>query len=223
MLEVVTYNNSMDILSQLQKELGNERIKQFPKDQILLYQGDIPSEVYILHSGIIKIFDIDDQGNEKILHIVAAPAILPLAFFSHNDHEIKWFYTTITECSIQITPQEQLRQALAKNGTLATTFMAWFSREVHEVLVRLSSLSKTQAYAKIAAALTFLAVRHSTIKRGSWRRVTFPVSHQLLGDLTGITRERATITMKQFQDEGIIRSPQLTVLEINFKKLMALS
>jgi CRP-like cAMP-binding protein len=93
------------------------------------------------------------------------------------------------------------------------------TKEMHELFVRLDSLNKTTAYDKLAAALKFLAVHHSEQRRNNWRRVNFAVSHQLLADMTGITRESASITMKQFQDEKIVRSPKLGILEIQFQKL----
>jgi hypothetical protein len=38
--------------------------------------------------------------------------------------------------------------------------------------------------------------------------------------MTGITRESATLVMKQLQDEKITRSPRLGILEINFERLI---
>ncbi|MEO5949753.1 MAG: cyclic nucleotide-binding domain-containing protein, partial [Candidatus Saccharimonas sp.] len=61
----------------LQRALRDARVKQVPSGQILFYEDDIPQEVYILKEGIVKIYDIDDQGNEKILHLVKAPAVIP--------------------------------------------------------------------------------------------------------------------------------------------------
>lgn len=97
--------------------------------------------------------------------------------------------------------------------------MNWFSNEMHDVLVRLSSLGKTNARDKLLAALRMLQKRHSTNRRGHWWRVHFTVNHQLLADMTGITRESAALTMKELQNEKIIRNPSLAILEINAKAL----
>lgn len=95
-----------------------------------------------------------------------------------------------------------------------------FSSDVHKLLVRLSSLSKTSARDKVIAALSFLVSTHSTEKRAQWWQVNFPVSHQLIADICGITRETAAIMMKELHDEKIIRNPKVTVLEINKKMLL---
>lgn len=203
----------------LGRALQNARCKHILKNQVLLYEGDVPFDVMVIKSGIVKVHDIDDQGNEKVLHLLKSPAVFPFAFFTGSDVATRWYYTALTDCEIYSMPQAELRGQFAENPELAQYLMSWFSREVHEILTRLSSLSKTLARDKIAAALKFLALWHSVERRSGWRRVTFPVSHQLLADMTGITRESATLTMKEFQEEHAIRTPRATILEINQAKL----
>ena len=90
-------------------------------------------------------------------------------------------------------------------------------------MVRLSALGKTKAQDKLVATLWFLARWHAEDRRGDWCRVNFPVNHQLLADITGITRERAAVVMKELQDNKITRSPRLTILEINKERLKNLA
>lgn len=203
----------------LQEALADTRCKQVPKNQILLYEGDVTADVMIIKSGIIKMHDIDAQGNEKVLHLLKSPAIFPFAFFTGGDVATRWYYTALTDCEIYSMPKAKVRNLFANNPELATYLINWFSSEVHEILTRLSSLGKTLARDKLLAALTFLATQHSTARRSGWMRVNFPVSHQLLADMTGITRESAALIMKELQGEHITRSPRTTILEINQAKL----
>ncbi len=55
----------------------NLRRKRLPRGQTLLYQNDLMSNIFILTKGVIKIYDIDDDGNEKILHLLSAYGVLP--------------------------------------------------------------------------------------------------------------------------------------------------
>jgi CRP-like cAMP-binding protein len=214
------YNVVMELMPEsLAKVLGNARRKQVLKNQVLLYQGDVSPDVMVIKSGIVKVHDIDAQGNEKILHLLKNPAVFPLAFFTGGDSPTRWYYTALTDCEIYTMPKTKLRELLAHDPELSVYLMNWFSREVHEILTRLSSLSKTLARDKVIAALRFLAVLHSVERRSGWKRVTFPVSHQLLADMTGITRESATLTLKELQAEQTIRNPRITILEINYTKL----
>lgn len=208
-----------DMPPPLQKLLRSARQKHFPKGQIILYEGDIPSEVYVIKDGAVKLYDIDDQGNEKILHIVKSPALLPFAFFSGGTEPIRWFYTALTDCDAYVLSEPKLLHNLQTDGTLAVALINSFSNDVHELLTRLSSLEKTNARGKLTAALKFLAARHAKARRSGWWRVHFPVSHQLMADMSGITRESTAVVMKDLQDEKIVRSPRITILEINRQKL----
>ncbi len=201
----------------------DSRDKHFPKGQIILYQGDTPPEVMALKTGIVKVYDIDEQGNEKILHLLKPWGILPLAFFSGNNRPVRWFYAALTDCDVAVLPVEMLTTEMQSNSELALHLMHWFSREVHELLVRLSSMGKTNTRDKLVAALKFLAVNHATQRHSGWWRVTFPINQQLLADLTGMTRESAATAIKTLQDEKLVRHPRLTILEINLDGLVQAS
>jgi CRP/FNR family transcriptional regulator len=203
----------------LQKALESARLKKVPPGQIILYEGDRPQEAFVVKSGIVKLYDIDNQGNEKLLHLVRTPAVIPFAFFSGMRDPLHWFYATLTTCELYVISMQTLQDMARKDGVLAEVLGNEFSADVHELLVRLSSLSKTNARDKVIAALKFLVSSHSSERRNNWWRVNFPVSHQLIADLCGITRETAAITMKELQTEKIIRNPRVTVLEIRQDKL----
>lgn len=206
----------------IQQLISEAKLRNYPKGQIILYEGDVPSDFYILKKGIVKVYDIDDQGNEKILHLIKPPSMFPMIFFMGGNDQNRSFYTTVTDCEIYVLSQSVAQERVKQDNELARYMMHAFAREVHEVLVRLSSLEKTTTYDKLCAALKFLAVHHSEEHKTGWRRVTFPISHQILADMIGVTRESTTMVMKDFQEAKVVRNPKLTVLEINFKKLIEL-
>ncbi len=203
----------------LQKKIKTARIKEIPKGQIIFYEGDSPVEVFIIKEGIVKIYNIDDDGNEKILHLVSSPAVIPFTFFTGKNKPTQWFYSALTDCDLYLIPRSQLQKIEKENPEISVFLMNWFSKEVHELLARLDSLGKTHVADKLKAALKFLASRHSKERRSGWSRVVFPVNHQLLADMIGMTRESTTTAMKELADQKIIRNPKLTILEIDAKKL----
>lgn len=206
----------------LQHALRSARVKQVPSGQIILYEGDTPQDVFILKTGIVKLYDIDNQGSEKILHIVKPPAIIPFAFFSGMHDPLRWFYMTLTDCELYTLPFRELQTMTRADSNLSELLTNHFSDDVHELLVRLNSLSKTNAQDKVAAVLWFLMEHHSTERRAAWWRVNFPVNHQLIADLCGITRESTSIVMKELLDKRVIRVPKQTTLEINREKLSSM-
>lgn len=196
--------------------------RHYPKGQIILYEGEVPSDLYIIKAGVVKVYDIDAQGNEKIVHLLKTPAMFPMVFFVGEDDRTHFFYTTVTDAEIYIVPKDIVDREMKQSAELAVRLMHTISLEIHEMLVRLSSLERTTTYDKLIAALKFLSVHHAEERRSGWRRVLFPVSHQVLADMIGVTRESTTMVMKELQDKKVIRNPRLTILEVNFKKLIEL-
>ena len=208
-------------LGQIGKLVSGARIKRYPKNQILLYGGDNISDLYVLRKGVTKMYDIDTKGNEKILHLLKPPGILPLTSFGKSGQMNEWFYGAITDCEVYSVSYNEAERRIAADGKLAAYLMYQSASEMHELLIRISSLGKSDARGKLAQVLIFLAVFHASKRHGGWRRVSFPVGHQLLADMIGMTRESTALGLKQLREQNIIRYPHATQLEIHFDHLVA--
>lgn len=186
---------------------------------MIFYAGDPPTEAIILAEGIVKVFDIDDKGQEKVLQIIKAPAILPLDCLPTPPLPIKWHYSALTDVDARVLTPAELQEHMTEDPALSTFIINWLASESHELLTRIDSMSKTDVRAKILAALRFFGIHYTGPDRRGWRRVKFPVTHQLLADITGITRESVTIQMGQLQQEKLIRSKR-PYLEIRTEKIL---
>lgn len=203
----------------LAKLLSNAQQRKYPKGQIVLYQGDVSQHMFILKTGQIKMYDIDDQGNEKIVHILRPPSIFPFASYLGQSREVMWFYAALSDIETYVISHEEIFPLMQKDPEITYYMLESAVVDMHELFVRLSSMSKTTTQRKLIAAMKFLGTHHSRSRQNGWRRVDFSVNHQLLADMTGITRESATLAMQQLQKEKLVRSPHVGILDINFDKL----
>lgn len=147
---------------------------------------------------------------------------MPLAFFSVQEEvPTSWYYKSLTACELFVVPKEQLVTIIKKDGATAIYFIAQFSHEVHEIMTRLEGLNKTTTPEKLRIILRYLAACHTGLPVKGWYPVLFPVSHQLLADMMGVTRVSTVAAMKPYTEKGIVRYSAKTSLEINFKKLKA--
>lgn len=199
--------------------LSNAQQRKYPKGQIVLYQGDVSQHMFILKTGQIKMYDIDDQGNEKIVHILRPPSIFPFSSYLGKSREVMWFYAALSDIETYVLSREEIYPMMQKDPELTYYMLEHAVIDMHELFVRLSSMSKTTTQRKLIAAMKFLGTHHSRSRQNGWRRVDFSVNHQLLADMTGITRESATLAMQQLQKERLVRSPHVGILDINFDKL----
>lgn len=198
----------------------NARLKLYPQDQIVIYAGDPPIEVYIIKTGYIKVYDIDGDGNEKILSIVKPGDIMPYAFYSGSDVPNRWFYQSISDAEVYVMNRDELLAKLKNDAEIMFALVNNFSLEVHELLTRISSLGKSNIHDKILALMRYLVVCIGKDNTKRWWRVPFPVNQQLLADITGMTRESCSTAIKELVNDELIRQPKINVLEINTVNLM---
>lgn len=206
-------------LTPLRTLLNEAREKHFKRDQLLLYAEDTITEVFILTSGVVKLFDIDDKGQEKILQIIKAPAIIPLDCLFSRPHTIRWFYGALTDVDAFSFSANELHDRIKKNPDLGEYVINWLAIESHELLVRIDGMNKTSAKEKILSVLKFLAVYYSGPDKRGWREIEFPVTHQFLADIAGIARESVSIQMARLQKEKIVKGRR-SILKVNDARLL---
>lgn len=199
--------------------------RTYLKGQTILYPGDQALRVYVVESGAISMQDIDDQGNRKILHIFGPSTLFPMTSFSQADYApVAWFYTALVDTEVCILPYDEFKRRLEHVDSISayTLLLKQSLNEIHELLTRITSSTKSTSETRLIAALKFLATHHVKAKSGSWHRVNFPVPQQLLADITGLTRETVSLTLKGFQQKKLVRYPASGKLEINYVRLYKL-
>lgn len=196
--------------------LGKSSSLRIPKNQLLLPGGEEFGHIYILRRGVVKMVSGGEQ-NIQLLHLLRPLSLMPLAFFSGRKSRTQWEYITHTECLVSSIPADNLYKKLRDNGKMATDLTKWFSLEVHELLIRLNSLGKSDTRDKMLAALKFLASYHTEPAQNDWAEVSFPASYQFLADMTGVTREAISMNIKYFQTHSLVRSIGRSKIEINNK------
>lgn len=196
-------------------------LRTYPKGQTILYPDDASPYLYLIKNGTVTMHDMDEAGNRKLLHIFGPPSLFPMVSFVSDMAEASWFYTTLTETQVYVLPYDKLKAYIeSPAGTKAyNAILKQLLCEVHELLVRINSSTKTNSSIRLLAALKFLHSKHAAPCRASWCVVPFPVSHQLLAELTGLSRETVSITMKRLAADKIIRYPKVGRLELHEARL----
>lgn len=189
--------------------------------QIIIYEGDQPSHVLFVKKGAVKFFDTDSDGNEKILHIGGEGSIAPLFYSFEDKKAVDAFYATLDRTEVLMVPLEDFRAKLRSSAEYAYQVLRWYAEEMDHIVLRLKSLEKSSAKQKILQVLYYLSDQHATKETATkqWRRITFPVTQQLLADLTGLTRETVNIVLNDPECAQFARSNSRKKFEINKTKI----
>jgi CRP-like cAMP-binding protein len=191
--------------------------------QIILYEGDQPNNVMFVKSGAIKFFNTDNEGNEKILHIGGEGSIAPLFYSFENKKAVDSFYEALTRTEVLLVPIDDFRSKLRESAEYTYGVLRWYAEEMDHIILRLKSLEKSSARQKVLQALYYLSDQHAIAEStGVWRRISFPVTQQILADLTGLTRETVNIVLNDPDCLNYVRSSNRQRYEINKSKIASL-
>jgi CRP-like cAMP-binding protein len=192
--------------------------RSFDRNQIVCYDADKPNSVFFVLEGHVKLYDIDDEGNEKVLHINGPRNIFPMLYAFKVETQVNGFYSCIDKTRLLIVPLEEFRQAAETNLEFSRMLNSWFLVEIQEMIYRLSAMEKTDARNKILYALKSMTTYYSHPK-GTWLAINFPVTRQFMADYTGLARETVSIAMTELERDKIIRKGGLRTLEVKSSAL----
>jgi len=195
---------------------ANTRV--YDKGQIICYQGDQPHHIFFVAKGHIRYFDIDDEGNEKILHLIGPNNIFPMLYAFDVTKEVGAFYSTLDKAEIVAVPLEEFRKATRTDIEFSNALTKWFLTEINQLTQRISSLEKTDANVKVKYALKYLAFHYGQPK-GIWQQINIPATHQFLADFTGLARETVSAIMHDLEQSKVVRPAKGHKLEIKRREL----
>lgn len=212
-------------LQQVEKLFKDARIKTYPKNQLIHYQGDPLSNIYLIESGYIKAYTILDSGDTRTILILGPGDVFPLAFSSSLDwenYQIRYFYQSLCDTKMLSLPSEVLKHNIEKNSEMMGTYMNYIAASNEAIMQQLEVMKNKKAIDKVGLLLPYLISKAGKKVKPDVYQLQLKLSHQELADLSGVTRETTTTLIKELEKDGIIDQHKGKWL-INTKNLQKLS
>jgi CRP-like cAMP-binding protein len=200
----------------------NAAIRNYDKNQIVCYDGDKPQHIFFISQGHVRYYDIDERGNDNILHINGPKNIFPMLYAFGIADEVKGFYAAIDKVEVISVPLNDFHKVMETNIEFSNTLVRWFLGEIEQLVYRINSFEKTDARVKIMYALKYLAINYGHSDQ-EWQKLDFPVTQQFIADFTGLARETASSAMHGLEKDQVIRKGKLRTLEVKQKELDSLA
>ena len=179
--------------------LGKAGKKRFyPKNTIILNEGDPSNCLYAIHSGRLKVFLADEQGREIVLNIME-----PGDYFGEMaliDNEARSASVmTMEDSQLTLVTKENFNECLARNPELATPLMLGLIKRLRIATRKIGSLALLDVYGRVAGTLLQLA-REQDGKLVIGEKLT----HQEIANIVGASREMVSRIMHDLTEGGYI-------------------
>lgn len=205
----------------IEKLFVSSRSKSYPKNQLIHYQGDPISHIYLIREGYVKAYTILDSGDTRTILLLGPGDIFPIAFSSNMDwstYQIKYFYQSLNETKLESLPIDDFRQHTEANSEMMNIYMSYMAASNEAILRQLEVMKNKKAIDKVGLLLPYLVSKAGRQIKPGLYQLQIKLSHQELADLSGVTRETTTTLIKQLEKAGVINQKKGKWL-INTKNL----
>jgi CRP/FNR family transcriptional regulator len=178
--------------------------RSYPKGEVIIQQGEVPSTGYVVRQGAVKIYSIDNSGTERPVVFDIRNEMFPIGWiFGKIDHAA-YFYEAFTDVTVCQVDREEFLAGLKKDPLLMFEVFEYYVRRHLDLQLRIEGLEQSRAQAKILYTLKFLCSRFGESKAGQKIEIHLPLTQQDIANFLGITRETAAIELKKLEKRGII-------------------
>lgn len=180
-----------------------KRSKPLHRGVYLFESGDSFKSIYAVRSGAIKLFSINDEGDEQVIGFFLPGELLGLDAIDSQVHTSSAkALETSSVCEIPYTSVEQLSEHI---HNLRTHMYRLLSREIRCDQEFQMLLAKNTAEGKIAAFLMNLSLRYKQ-RHLSSKQFRLPMARTEIGNYLGLAVETVSRVFTRLQKKDIIRA-----------------
>lgn len=196
-------------MKELDKMMQNRKVRSIKKKQVIYYEGDIVSGIYLVISGKVKTIKLSEDGRELLTGMYGPeeyfgiPALLLNAPYTETAEALE----DTTVCQL---PKEMLDELLNRYPDIARQFIHLLSNNLLEKEEQLLQL----AYHSVRKRMSEVLIRLCKQEKQDGQ-IVLRISRDNLAAMAGMATETVSRILSDFKDEGIIerKGSQIGILD----------
>jgi CRP-like cAMP-binding protein len=178
------------------------KVRQVPADEIVVREGDRPSECCLVVEGFTCRFKLTGEGKRQI-HAFHTPGDIPDLQSLHlrtMDHSLG----TLTPCTLGFISHQDLRPLCRAHPAISDAL--WRDTLIDAAIFRewMTSIGRRDAKQRIAHVLCELLLRLDAVGLVQNNRFAFPITQAELADALGLSTVHVNRTLQELRGEGLI-------------------
>lgn len=169
----------------------------YKKGELLYRPGDTSDTLYILHSGLIRIYRLAESEKEQLVRFLNPGDFTgELALFSESKHEA--YAEAVKETQVCRMKRNDLQHFLLKYPAISLKLLQEFSNRLEKSERQTTYVSTEKVEARLALYLAELAKKDGDT-------ITLPMSKKDLASYLGTTPETISRKMGSLEDHHLIK------------------
>jgi len=203
-------------LEALAVDLGR---RTFAKGMIIFHKGSLGQNLYLIESGIVRIFILGESGNELTMNVFGSGD--SFGELSMLDGFPRSAGAIAMEKTVTYTlHRDDFLRNIDASPLLARSVLAVLSGRLRYTTILAESYAFMDAYARVAAKLIELGERYGVENEGI--EIDLRLTQTELASWVAVSRESTNKVLGAFRDQGMIRIDGGKIVIQDFKSLQRL-
>ena len=223
--EKIWYLKDFNIIKSLDE---NEKVivssmatmKSYAKKSYIQWQDWSYDHVYFLKHGHVKITKINEEGKESLMDILGPGELFGKLYFenTHADENISIF--ALEDCLVCIIKQENWMELLQQLPKLSLSIFKMAGDKMTRLESKIEQLHFKSSEERLKFLLKDLTDRlGKNIGKGFEKEIKLGLTHNDIASLTGLSRQRTSMLLKQMEKDDIITYDRRRILIKNYGAL----
>ena len=178
--------------------------RRFQQGNIIVYQGEVPRTMYIVKSGIVKLYNITQQGDERIVDFKLAGDIFPTSWTFDQMAAAFYYYEAQTDCEVYSASFDEFQTYISKNVDALKALSEGYLGKYAGSLMRITALEQPKATDKVLFTLYYLVQGYGRQISPGVYRIAMQLTQQMIADLIGLTRETTAAELVKLKKREIL-------------------
>ncbi|MES2630667.1 MAG: Crp/Fnr family transcriptional regulator [Patescibacteria group bacterium] len=194
------------------------QIRSFKKGSAILFQGEIPRKAFIVRDGVVRAYTVKTSGEESTVALFTKDDILPLTWLLETTSNSIFYYEALSDVRTLCVSKEDFHKVMSSDKEHLGKMLRYINKQYTAMLVRITGLSQSRAIEKICFTFYYLLFRYGIEQADGIHKIDLNLSHLMIANLTGLTRESTTTNLRVLKEKGII-SYTRSSFSVNKRKL----
>lgn len=187
---------------ELEKITEISHLKKYRKDEDIFSEGEVGDALYILVSGVVKVFRTSSDGRIKTLALLqkgdflGEMAILEKEIRSANVRAVE-------DAEMLVINRRDFEASLTTNPQIAFKIMETLCARLRDADKQIESLTFQNVSGRLVIALLDLAEKHG-VQAEKGIKIDMELTHQELSEMVGTAREVVSRILNDFRKTNCI-------------------
>lgn len=180
--------------------------KVYPKNTIILSEGDTTDSLYMVCRGKVKVSIVDEYGKEIILAILGAGEYFGEMTAMAEGAARSACVMTREPCELMVLQKESFRKIVKNSPDIVFALLHKSMERLREANKKIESLALLDVYGRVARLFTNLAKPYEGMQV-----IDEKLTHQDIASMVGSSREMVSRVMKELSSGGYITVTRKTI------------